>query len=159
MALYNDKGLEFLGKMIAPGSKQPKFVFTHILLPHPPNLIDSNGNSRSFKDAMYEQNLTLPSFIPAYISQVKYANQLIIRSINNILVKDPDCAIVFISDHGCRNCFPKQSEVFNIQWAMKLPGNKPHLIQDGLHLVNTFRIVLNEIAGQNLPMVQTVSKF
>jgi hypothetical protein len=79
--------------------------------------------------------------------------------ITEALAKDPGCAIVLVSDHGCRSCFKETPEVFNIQWAIKIPGGKTTVPQHQFHLVNTFRILLNEIAGQNLPMIQTVSKY
>ena len=157
--LYNEKGIAFAHKNIEAKSDQPKFVFSHILLPHPPVMLDSTGKERSMKDAMYENNLSTPSFVPAYLAQIKYVNIQIKNIITEALAKDPGCAIVLVSDHGCRSCFKETPEVFNIQWAIKIPGGKTTVPQHQFHLVNTFRILLNEIAGQNLPMIQTVSKY
>jgi hypothetical protein len=159
VVLYNEKGIAFAHKNIEAKKDKPKFVFNHILLPHPPVMLDSVGKERSMKDAMYEHNLSLPGLIPAYIAQIKYANVQIKNIITEALTKDPGCAIVLVSDHGCRPIFKDNPEVFNIQWAMKTPGGKTTVPQSQLHLVNTFRILLNEIAGQNLPMIQTLSKY
>lgn len=157
--LYNEKGIAFAHKNIEAKNNKPKFVFSHILLPHPPVMLDSVGNERSMKDAMYENNLSLPGLIPAYLAQIKYVNVQIKSIITEALAKDPGCAIVLVSDHGCRPIFKENPEVFNIQWAIKIPGAKTSVPQSQLHLVNTFRILLNEIAGQNLPMIQTVPKY
>ena len=157
--IYNEKGIAFTQHNIEANRYKPKFVFSHILLTHPPVMLDSTGKERSMKDAMYENNLSLPGLIPAYLAQIKYVNVQIKKIITETLKKDPGCAIVLVSDHGCRPCFNENPEVFNIQWAIKIPGTKTSVPQDQLHLVNTFRILLNEISGQDLPMIQMVSKY
>ena len=48
--------------------------------------------------------------------------------------------------------------VFNIQWAMKIPGKKLTVPQEKLHMVNTFRILFNELAQQQLQLLPRTSR-
>ena len=140
-------------------SKQPQFVFSHFLLPHPPLMIDSNGNERSFNKAMFETNLLSSSFKESYLGQVKYANYLIRKFIETIDRKDPESVVFILSDHGCRALAKDTEDVFNIQWAMRIPGKDPLAGVADVQLVNTFRILLNQVAGQQLPMLHSTPRY
>lgn len=137
----------------------PKFVFSHFLLPHPPAMLDSNGSELSMRDAMYELNLAKDSFRDAYLGTVVYTNRVMAGLIEKISKKDPGAVVIILSDHGCRALAGKTPEVFNIQWAMKIPGRDSIALDRETKMINTFRILLNNIAGQQLPMVEAGQKY
>jgi len=66
--------------------------------------------------------------------------------------------VIILSDHGSRNFSGETDNIFNIQWALRLPGYDAQVLEDDATLINTFRIVLNNIAGQHLPMVNAKPK-
>ena len=94
----------------------PKFVFMHVLLPHPPFVWTANGTAQEEELAPYE----------LYIEQVKYAETFL----KEIIEAVPDDAILIIqSDEGV--CFTKPSLNYNLtndQWrgvlgAWRVPGD------------------------------------
>jgi len=78
--------------------------------------------------------------------------------IAEINAKDPKAVVIILSDHGSRNFSGETDNIFNIQWALRLPGYDAQVLEDDATLINTFRIVLNNIAGQHLPMVNAKPK-
>ncbi|MGB4769860.1 MAG: sulfatase-like hydrolase/transferase [Chitinophagaceae bacterium] len=139
-------------------AQQPSFVYSHFLLPHLPVLLDEQGREFRFSDAIRELNDFQPSILQTYPRQVGYANKVIMRLVQNITAKDPNAIIILLSDHGCRNVMGFDEGVFSTQWAMKIPGKKITVPKENLHMVNTFRILFNELAGQQLPMIPPSSR-
>ena len=79
------------------GVKSPKFVYTHILLPHQPFIFDQNGNLLPPQDE-YDWHF--------YLGQYNYATKLAMNLLTKLLAKaDPKNPpiIIFGSDHGARN--------------------------------------------------------
>lgn len=147
--LYNQE-VEHRTLMPDEHPNQPRFVYSHFMLPHLPILLDEKGQELSFAAADRELHLGLPSLKINYPKQVGYANQVITRVVNHLTATDPNAVLIVLSDHGCRDVMHNSNGVFNIQWAMKIPGKKLNLPDAELHLVNTFRILFNEIGGQRL---------
>lgn len=139
-------------------TQQPRFVYSHFLLPHLPVLLDEQGREFKFSDAIRELNDFQPSILKTYPRQVGYANTVIKRLVQRIAEKDPGGVIIVLSDHGCRNVMGFGAGVFSTQWAMKIPRGKITTPQEDLHMINTFRILFNALAGQQVPMMSPSSK-
>lgn len=142
---------------IRPG-QQPVFVYSHFLLPHLPVLLDEQGAEFPFFKAIRELNGFQPAVLQSYPRQVGYTNTIIRGLVNRITDKDPQAVVIILSDHGCRNVMGFKDGVFNIQWAMKIPGKKLTVPQEKLHMVNTFRILFNELAQQQLQLLPRTSR-
>jgi hypothetical protein len=80
------------------------------------------------------------------------------RLVQSIAEKDPNAITILISDHGCRSVMGFSEGVFSTQWAMKIPGKKIAVPEENLHMINTFRILFNELASQQLPMIPPASR-
>ncbi len=130
----------------------PKFVYTHLLLPHEPFIFDANGNllpPQDFYDWHY------------YLGQYEYTTKLAEQLVTKLLAQaDPNNPPVIIlqSDEGARNLqsrtaghiviggvlenYPTQfySMILN---AMYLPGYDTSQLPNDLPPINTFQLVLN----------------
>jgi hypothetical protein len=143
--------LERLAEM--PG---PKFVFTHLLIPHPPFVFDATGAP---VDQRYPFTLldgdafpgTPEEYLQGYRDQVTYVNGLMRELIEAILgnaLRPP--VIILHGDHGPGSRLDWQSaertdlrERSSILSAYYLPGAPTQAVYDTITPVNSFRLVLD----------------
>src|ERR1051325_7910786 len=93
-----------------PNLPYPKFVFTHILAPHPPFVLGENGepvyppDPFSLDDASWLLNsISREQYEHGYISQLKYINKRTLQAIDDILSKSKRRPIIILQgDHGSR---------------------------------------------------------
>lgn len=140
----------------AVGGK-PTLTVSYVQCPHYPFVFDQAGNpvngGQNIKDQHY------------YLDQLQYLNTVLETAISNILTRDPECLIVLQSDHGTR--YPGQMLLFYGEPDYDPLLETPYM-QNSLNCVyyqgqplsiegqtgiNTWRILLNEIFGTELPML------
>lgn len=132
----------------------PKFVYTHILLPHKPFIFEEDG---SLLDQDYRDDWSM------YLGQHKYATVLARQLIDDILAQaDPDNppVIIFQSDHGARNINARTNdeealvlggylEDYPLDYAhviinaLYLPGFDHSRLNRNIDPIDTFIVVLN----------------
>ena len=146
----------------------PKFVFAHLLLPHPPYVFDERGNTvpddvdakRSTQESYEAQMRYLDTRIEALVDRLldvpEEERPIIVlmadegpypkRYEGNPLVKgpDPDFDWSSITDEELRI-------KYGILHAMLLPGVDEGAIPDEMTSVNTFRFLLSTYFGADLP--------
>ena len=145
----------------------PKFVFAHILSPHPPFVFDENGN-RLHPDVPFsladgnDLGQPIDQYQAGYIGQLKFINQKIIQTIETILVNSKTPPVIVIQgDHGPRSFFDFYDlksnqclyENYSILNALYLPGIDYQTLPENVSPVNNFRIVLNSIFHQSLEIL------
>jgi hypothetical protein len=149
--------INFAVEQIAdPTIPSPKFVYVHLLLPHPPFMYSKNGAIElgHFTDWNY------------YIDNYIYSIQVAERMVDNILKNsDPENPPIIIlqSDHGGRNesnvestflpDYPEELKTL-ILFAMYIPGYDYSSLTQDIDPVNTFPIVLNHLFDAGLPLVK-----
>ncbi len=141
---------------------QPKLVFAHILLPHPPYVFDADGNKPSTKKKQTTKQL--------YLGQMAYTNKRI-KDVVQSLTADPSRQPVILlqADEGP---YPKrfQDHQATFDWhkatakekqektgvlsAYYLPGVDASVVYPGISPVNSFRLVFNSYFGTNLPYLE-----
>jgi hypothetical protein len=131
----------------------PKFVFTHIIAPHPPYVFDRDGNPL---DPPYAFTLSdqMTSDIAAsragYVEQLLFINQKVLATIDGILASSKSPPIIIIQgDHGPgtrtdydswqNTCLYERYSILN---AYYLPGVETSSIPTDLSPVNSFRLIL-----------------
>lgn len=155
-----------------PNLQGPKFVFAHILSPHPPFVIDAAGNPLesgypfSFNDGrdfpgsrnQYTQN---------YIGQVEFVNAQM-KSVIEALLKNSEVPPIILlqGDHGSGLLTDFSSadntcllERFSPLAAYYLPGLESSDIPNDITPVNLFRIIFNNYFGANLPLLENAEYF
>ena len=150
----------------------PKFVFAHIISPHPPFVFDEQGNSLtpnytfSFADGK-DYPGTSEQYRSHYVGQVNFVNDQLEKLVDNILSNSKTPPIIVLqADHG-PGMFTNFSsaeetcmrERFSIFGAYYFPGLDATQVPSDLTPVNTFRIVLNGYFNANLPLLENASYF
>jgi hypothetical protein len=150
-----------------PESESPRFIYTHVLLPHQPFIFDEDGNllpPQDMDDWHY------------YIGQLNYtsklAEDLIARLLANADPNNPP-VIILQSDHGARNLIRTSKdniilnghlENFPLEYAhdtlnaMYLPGYDTSTLPDDLEPIRTFEIVLNHYLDAGVSVDRTSTK-
>jgi len=149
----------------------PKYIFAHIMSPHPPFFFGANGEL--IPEAEYE--------LAAYWDKEKYLNQLIFVNskleilIEEILSKSKVPPIIVLQgDHGARSTLGDphgdREDPANIGWldptaemlrestfilnAYYLPQNGGDLLYDSISPVNTFRLIFNTYLDSDYELLE-----
>jgi hypothetical protein len=151
MALYQFRQVQRLATV--PGRK---FVFAHILLPHPPYVFAADGREIRDPEARERPEGDL------YRDQLRFTNARIREIVDALLAGPPesDPIIVIMGDEGpflCRNvdCVDGSPETLGIRLgvltALYLPGLPDGIMPPNHSSVNTFRVIFSEYFGADLP--------
>ena len=139
-------------------SRRPKFVYGHLLLPHPPFFV--NKTVPNGTEQIGEKN---KSPVTNYVNYVYFTNT-IIRDLVTTLQQNTnkEAVIVIMGDHGFRPTehgfrpsvaanFP--DSYFKNQNAVYLPQHNYELFYDSISGVNQFRVILNTLFHQKIPLL------
>ena len=155
-----------------PRQPGPKFVFAHIISPHPPFVFDAHGGhiqpNRSFSlaDGSDFQG-TLQEYHAGYSGQVQFIDQQIEKMVTDILARSQTPPIIILQgDHGPggsldwtspeRTCLYERTAILN---AYYLPGQGASHLFPSITPVNTFRVILNAYFGSNLELLPDKTYF
>lgn len=120
--------------------QSPKFVYFHIVFPHPPFIVDADG--KSLTDEPNDE-------FAAYADQIIYLNSRLMKTIDRILNESDTSPIIVIqSDHGASIDY----ESYGIDKANRLgilnayffPGDNYEDLYSTISPINTFRYILDK---------------
>ncbi|KAF0108707.1 MAG: hypothetical protein FD146_593 [Anaerolineaceae bacterium] len=157
---------------VLPDLPGPKFVFAHILSPHPPFVFDASGNPLergypfSFNDAMDFPG-SRDQYKQDYVGQVEFINAQLEPVIEALLENSEVPPIIILQgDHGSGLLTDFSSadntclkERFSPLAAYYLPGLESGDIPDDITPVNLFRIIFNKYFGADLPLLENAEYF
>lgn len=142
--------------------KGPKFIFAHIVCPHPPYLFGSSGElvseEKSKKYASDWENKN------GYLNQLIFVNKKIKSLVGEILSKSKVHPIIILqADHGTCSTFYSSDgkkwpeyptdknirERFRIFNAYYLPSGGDRFLYDSITPVNTFRLIFKFYFNRN----------
>jgi hypothetical protein len=131
-----------------PGLPGPKFIFAHVVAPHPPYVFEADG-SVSPPDK--------PDFT-GYRDQVLYLNNKMETLLVDIIQSSATPPIIIIQgDHGPILAAPRQRlKILNTYY---LPGNGAERLYPTITPVNTFRLVFDAYFGGQYGLLDDVSYF
>lgn len=148
----NQRLLDQTRNAIAVKDVQPRFMYTHLLMPHWPYLLDSTGKSTGIN--FFSNDLPRAKQEAAYVQYLAYTNKVMLQLTSDILQKSKgNAVIILLSDHGFR-AMPGKSvcEYVNDNFiSVYLPGKDYSLLYDSITNVNVFRSVFNTMFKQNFP--------
>jgi len=154
----------------------PKFVFAHLISPHPPFVFGPQGQpitdfpkydmgdgSHRFK----RTGMTTDEYIAYYRDQVTYLNTLVLAAVDDVLANSPEPPIIIIQgDHGPGShlywesiedtSLPERLSILN---AYYFPDGDYSQLYPEITPVNSFRIVLSQYFGQDYPPLADHSYF
>jgi hypothetical protein len=146
--------------------RSPKFVFAHILCPHPPFVFDKNGPITKYIDTEMPDAGT-PGFDAkksdyknGYLGQVEFLNKNIRITVDKIIKNSKMPPIIIIqADHGSGLSYyvdvekTNLNDRFSILNAYYLPYGGNALLYKGITPVNSFRCIMNYYFGTKLKML------
>jgi hypothetical protein len=141
----------------------PKFVFMHVISPHPPFLFNANGPISFKKNAIVSigdgQGFggTTSDYRIGYTGQVQFLDSEVLRMIDELIARSPQKPIIIIQgDHGpgmylnytsaAASCLYERFSILN---AYYLPGTDPASVPADISPVDTFRFVFDHYFGSN----------
>ncbi|MDP4261561.1 MAG: hypothetical protein Q8941_03415 [Bacteroidota bacterium] len=133
--------------------KSPKFVLTHLMIPHYPYYFDKNGKEFPFEQ-LTEGN---QSNRHNYIEYLQYGNKKLLELADAILKNSSSPpVIILMGDHGFRHfAEPVDTKYYFCNLvSIHLPGKDYSAFTDSLTNVNLLRTVLNTTFGQRLPYLK-----
>ena len=136
----------------------PKFVCVHLSLPHHPYFFDSNGNETPV-DSLTDQ-FTMNK--KAYIEYLQYSNNKLTALIDFIKKHSSRPAVIMLlADHGFRQFVENVDKKYHFMTmnAVYFPDSNYAAFYDGMSNVNQFRVTLNTIFGQQLPLLKDSTIF
>lgn len=149
------------------GQPGPKFVFAHIVSPHPPFVFDAQGNSLwpEYTFSFFDANdfpFDAEAYRRGYTDQVRFVNAQLLPMIRAILRESETPPIILLqADHGPgmfadfesadNTCLKERLSPFA---AYHLPGVDPQAIPEDITPVNLFRIVFNRYFSTDLPLLE-----
>jgi len=148
-----------------PETPGPKFVFAHVIAPHPPFVFGPQGEEVQYNEAFTlgftfgdaGSPVSNESYLKGYRDQVAFVDQQVLQAVEAILAKSPSPPIIILQgDHGPEGRHPSVSYVqerMTILNAIYLPDDGRLALYDGLTPVNTFRIILNQAFGGSFPLL------
>jgi hypothetical protein len=133
-----------------------KFVFAHILLPHPPYVFDANG------DPVLKATAEVQPEAELFSNQLRFTNAQVRATVSTLLAgpDETDPIVVIMGDEGpflCRNvdCVDDSQRRLGIRFgvlgAYYLPGQPADFFPPAHTSVNTFRGILSAYFGADLP--------
>jgi len=136
----------------------PKFVYIHLILPHPPFVFGPNGEYTDPAD-FWNEKKTYPraEFAIGYKNQVTYLNQKMLKMLDTILADSKTPPIIILQgDHGPWS--QPNPQHFFILNAYHLPEHNDELYPT-ISPVNSFRIIFNDYFGGRYDMLDDVSYY
>lgn len=142
----------------------PKFVFAHIMAPHPPFVFDENGGPlapRGWGDGSSYAG-GVEHYLENYRRQQQYVDRVMTGLVQRIQDGSDEPPVIIIQgDHGPgayvdwmdwrSTCLLERMPILN---AYALPGVDPAEIPADISPVNTFRLVFNHYFGAQLPLLE-----
>lgn len=157
-----------------PKIKGPKFVFAHIVNPHPPNVFDRDGKAPSQADLSVHEN----DWGHNYINQLVFINKKVEKLTDKILAdSETPPIIIFQADHGSLSTFVDADSVrypdsgwanptaTNLKERMRilnayyLPNGGKKRLYKWITPVNSFRLIFNYYFDADFKMLDDQSYF
>lgn len=133
----------------------PKFVFVHIIAPHPPYVFGPTGGPVEPAEVGSTKTQEGASH---YRDQIVYINSRILEVIPEIIANSSTPPIIVIQgDHGPTVPSSPRARMSNLN-AYYLPGAETALYPT-ITPVNTFRLIFNRYFGQNLERLEDISLY
>ena len=150
---FNDTIMAITAKIAAEKIKEPKFVYTHLMMPHYPYYFDSEGNPTPIEKLGGLNRVNAND----YIEYLQYGNKKLLELADKILAGSSSPPIIIIlSDHGFRH--PEKNadpayDFINLN-AVYFPDGNYSRFYDSISNMNQFRLVFNQYFGQRLPLLK-----
>ncbi len=159
---------EYLKGLALP-TASPRFVFAHLMVPHPPFVFDRYGNGVPSKRffGIYDGSHYLSAggtpeeYAKGYVEQVLFVNREVLRWVMKLISDSTIPPIIILQgDHGAKLRYDYESqestdfeESYSILNAYYVPESIRKRLYDSITPVNSFRVVLSALLGLPLDLL------
>lgn len=150
----------------------PKFVFAHLVIPHPPFVFNSDGSplEHDFRYSFRDGDAflgTRQDYIQGYRGQVEFINQALVELLEELLSEaEKPPLIILQGDHGSGLQLSYESkqktnlrERLSILNAYYFPPGGGESLYPEISPVNSFRLVANDWFGADLPLFEDLAYY
>ncbi len=157
-------------KRLAKKGTAPRFVFVHILAPHPPFVFGPNGEplrprgNFAFSDGSHfvPQVGTAEEYRNGYRDQAIYIGKLLTETVDVLLDASGSKPVILVQgDHGPKSGLDQESavntdmnEVFPILSAYYVPDETRRKLYPSITPVNSLRVLFSSLFGMDLPLLE-----
>jgi hypothetical protein len=136
----------------------PKFVFAHLILPHPPFVFAEDGSHSDSLSFLNAKDLyPADKYAKGIVMQSQFANREITRIVQEIIANSETPPVIIIQgDHG--PWLQTKERLLSILNAYYLPGHAD-AVGENITPVNTFRVVFNLYLGGKFELLPNQSYF
>jgi hypothetical protein len=151
---------------------EPKFIFAHIVIPHPPFVFGPDGEeiSQNFRFSFMDGDAyigTEEEYRDGYRAQLAYLNDRLEEMVLSILANSTRPPIIILQgDHGPGMHLDYESadntnmdERLGILNAYLLPDFPSNKLSPEITPVNTFRLIFSHYFGADLPALPDISYY
>jgi hypothetical protein len=136
-------------KLAEKETSSPKFIYSHLELPHYPYYFDKTGKQQPFEKLTEDNQVDKKG----YLEYLQYGNKKLLKLIDHIIqnsAKPP--IIILMGDHGFRHFTEKVENKYHFLnlCTIYTPEKNYREFKDSLAGVNFFRALLNQNFGQKL---------
>lgn len=150
---FNDTILHLTSTIASKQARSPKFVYSHLIMPHYPYYFDSQGKPLSLEKLTSVKKTSSKD----YIEYLQYTNKRILQLVDQILTTSPaPPIIVVLGDHGFQwrgENFDPRNDFINLN-AIYFPNKDYGRFYDSISNVNEFRVLFNSYFDQHLPLLK-----
>jgi len=140
----------------------PRFVFAHVLVPHPPFLFGPHGEAINTDPALRTKDWS-----KYYLGQLQFVNMKVEELLERLLSEAETPPIIILQgDHGSKSIRESGDtrtqmlhERLGILNAYCLPGDGDQYLYDAITPVNTFRVLLTAYFGASYDPLEDRSYF
>ena len=147
----NEKIINATMKESVQPSPFPRFIYSHIEMPHPPFYYTGNGKQTNMKKLIEESKNLTPS---SYLAYIPRTNEVIKQLVNSIInnAKRP-VVIILLGDHGFRT---QQPEIYHFrnQNAVYFSFTDQNKFYPAISNVNEFRVLFNTLFQTSYPLLK-----
>jgi len=136
-------------------NSRPRFLYTHLVMPHSPFLFDKSGNFVPLDEYRKAGNS-----IEGYINNLRYTNNKLKELVTNIQENTKGKAVIMVmGDHGYRSeSLPKHDYFRNFN-SIYLPPGYQSAYYDSVSGVNQFRVLFNTLFKTGYPLLKDSTVF
>ena len=147
---------DWMGPKVSDG--RPEIVLAHLILPHPPFVLDENGGPIVLRGPLVfgdgdHFGGTVAQYRAGYAKQVRYAMRRLVQFAERVHARSGNAIVIVHGDHGPGAAYSHRSlaeadvfERFPIFMGLRL-GAPGAPVPDDLSPVNVFRVIFNARFG------------
>lgn len=150
---FNENILNLTDTIASKKAANPKFVYTHLVMPHYPYYFDSKGQPLPVEKLTGQTRANAQD----YVEYLQYTNKKLLQLVDQILSGSSRAPIIILlADHGFRHPgegIDRKYDFINLN-AVYFPNKNYNLFYDGMSNVNQFRVIFNTYFNQHLPLLK-----